>query len=303
MVPAFNEALTLEPNMQTLLAYLESSMAGSYEVLIVDDGSGDQTGAIALSIAAAHSAVKVGHHASNRGLDAAVRTGVEMASGDYVVVWDADLTYAADTIGALISAAQDRSCDIVLASAYMRGGESTAVPFLRRWLSRGANWFLSLAVHGEFATLTCMVRVYRRAILNDLLMLFPHTGTTFELLLAARAHGAVIHEIPAHLDWSKQDASRQKRVAPVRLVKSAMHVVRAAVRYRPAILLAIPGLFPGLLPLVLAMAVLLHQSVRTVSYIAMITMIVQYSSLLAFSWQLRAFFTKLFEKRRVMSLD
>jgi glycosyltransferase involved in cell wall biosynthesis len=226
-----------------------------------------------------------------------------MASGDYVVVWDADLTYATEMIGALLAAAQERSADIVLASAYMRGGQSTRVPFLRRWLSRSANWLLSLAVHGEFATLTCMVRVYRRQLLSDLLRMYPQAGTTFELLLAARAQGAIIHEIPAHLDWSRQDASRRKRVSPARMLKSTSDVVRCAVRFRPALILAVPGLFPGLLPLALATAAILHQSMHTISYVATITIVVQYCSLFAFTWQLRTFATRLLGKRRLMSLE
>lgn len=296
VVPAFNEASTLELNMHTLLRYLELSLPGSHEVFIVDDGSADQTGAIARSIAARYPTVEVGHHVANRGLDAAVRTGVEMASGDYVVVWDGGSTYAPDTIGALISAAQERSCDIVLASAYMPGGHSTDVPMLRRWLNHGANGFLSLAVRGEFATLTCMVRVYRRAMLKDLLTMFPQAGTTFELLFAARAHGAIIHEIPVHLNWSKQVPSRQKHMSPGRMWKWAMQIVGCAVRYRPAIIFAVPGLFPGLLPLAVATALLLQQPLRTVWYIGIITVVVQSSSLLAFSGQLRAFFGKLFQK-------
>jgi len=289
--------------VETLRSYLELWLRDSYEILIVDDGSADQTGAIALALASRHPTIKVGHHVSNRGLDAAVRTGVEMSSGDYVVVWDADLTYATSTIEALVGAAQRGSYDIVLASAYMRGGKSTAVPFLRRWLSRSANWLLSLAVHAEFATLTCMVRLYRRAILEDLLTLFPQAGTTFEILLAARAHGAAIHEIPAHLDWSAQSIDRAKRMAPGRMLKSVSNVVCCALRYRPALLFAIPGLFPGLLPLAVATAVLFHGSVRTVWYVALITMVLQYASLLAFTWQLRAFFTRIFGRKRVMSLD
>jgi hypothetical protein len=90
IVPAFNEADNLGRVVADTTAGLDRAAIGSYEVVVVDDGSSDGTGRVADELAAGHRHVKVVHHDRNRGFGAAVRSGYGVSSGEYVTQIPAD---------------------------------------------------------------------------------------------------------------------------------------------------------------------------------------------------------------------
>jgi glycosyltransferase involved in cell wall biosynthesis len=88
-IPAFNEEETLEEVVREALA-AGDRLGAEYEVLVVDDGSGDRTGEIADRLADAHSQVRVVHHEANRGFSGAMQSCMRNARGDYVFLGPAD---------------------------------------------------------------------------------------------------------------------------------------------------------------------------------------------------------------------
>jgi len=90
IVPAFNEEANLGRVIADVTAGLDRAAIGSYEIVIVDDGSSDGTGRLADSLAAESQAVKAIHHDRNRGFGAAVRSGYAVSSGQYVTQIPAD---------------------------------------------------------------------------------------------------------------------------------------------------------------------------------------------------------------------
>ncbi|MGZ5256070.1 MAG: glycosyltransferase family 2 protein, partial [Vulcanimicrobiaceae bacterium] len=160
VIPAFNEGPGLAENLEVLLQFL-ASCGGPYEVLVVDDGSTDETYEVAQRLAASHENLRVLRHVTNLGLGAAIRTGFAFAHGSVVITYDSDMSYHPEIIPGLIIELENSNADLVLASPYMRGGAVANVPWLRRVLSREANRFLSFATNGRYATITCMVRAYR----------------------------------------------------------------------------------------------------------------------------------------------
>src|SRR5438876_118089 len=91
VVPAFNEAGNLERVIERTISTLDNAAwLRGYEVIVVDDGSGDGTGQLAEQLAGTHRAVSVVHHAANRGFGAAVRSGYAAAHGRFVSVVPAD---------------------------------------------------------------------------------------------------------------------------------------------------------------------------------------------------------------------
>ncbi len=88
-IPAYNEESTLE-EVVTEATEAAALVARRYEVVIVNDGSVDRTGEIADRLADGHEAVRVVHHASNRGFSGAIRSCIENAAGDYVFLGPAD---------------------------------------------------------------------------------------------------------------------------------------------------------------------------------------------------------------------
>ncbi len=288
IVPAFNEADHLEADLHRLDAYLSERFGSAYEVIVVNDGSTDATGSMLAACAAKLSRVRIEEHERNLGLDAAVRTGIAAATGDVIAVIDADLTYDPHTIGALADAVEHGAA-IAVASPYMRGGSCKRVPFLRLQLSRWANRYLSLAVNGRIRTLTCLVRAYDGALARRLLASGDFAECTFGVLLAADRRGARIVELPACLDWSEQPPTRGRRLALRRAAAHTWQVLAAGVRARPMLLAAIPGLVPGLLPAVVAGALVLRASPAQLAFATLATIVVQYASLGLFSFQIGDF--------------
>jgi len=138
VVPCFNEEPTLEALVSRVLA---ADMCGlSLEVIIVDDTSCDRSFEIAQALANADSRVKAMRHDVNRGKGAAMRTGFAAATGDIVIVQDADLEYDPAEYPKLLQPILTGAADVVYGSRF-RGGESHRVLFF--WHSV-ANRLLTL---------------------------------------------------------------------------------------------------------------------------------------------------------------
>lgn len=199
ITPMYNESEAVASTVERIEAALRS-FAGSWEHLIVDDGSTDDSRAQALELAAAHPRLRVVGYTENRGRGFALRTGYSAARGELIVTTDFDLSYSPDHILVLARYLQDHpDCDVVLGSAYMPGGKVEGVPPFRLVVSRWGNRVLSLAVGQGLHTLTCVLRGYRRTVLQQLDL--ESTGKEIHLETLARcfAIGARVHEVPATL--------------------------------------------------------------------------------------------------------
>jgi glycosyltransferase involved in cell wall biosynthesis len=225
VVPVYNEEARIAENLTRLHEHLMSSMAeAAWELIVVDDGSRDRTAQAVADFAKGYDNVIVLSHAVNRGLGAALKTGLDRARGACIVTLDADLSYEPSVVNRLNEEWQRSRASLVLASPYMVGGRTSNVPATRLFMSVWANRLLSLASGGRIKTFTGMVRAYDRAFLRTLA--WPQSGNAnVEVLLSARRAGAAVVEIPAELAWPSD------RGAP-RLSRSrAAHEVLSVLRY------------------------------------------------------------------------
>lgn len=242
ILPAFNEEAILEGNTTRILEYVEGLSARyRWDILIVNDGSGDSTPEIADDLASRSPLVRVAHHARNRGLGEAIKTGVESTSGDYLVVLDVDLSYDVDHIGALIDELESTGADLVLASPYMKGGSIGNVPRLRRILSVWANRFLSLVAHGHLSTLTCMVRGYRGEFARSMVLRSTGMEVMPETVYKSMILRGQIRQIPAHLDWGAQ-LKEGPRKSSMRILKQVFGTLLSGFIFRPFMFFVFPGL-------------------------------------------------------------
>lgn len=208
VVPMYNEA-----NNVTDVAYaLNTSLAESgysWEIILVNDGSIDETLAAANAIAAADARVLVESYTPNRGRGKALRTGFTAARGDIVVTIDADLSYEPKSILRLIEALkQNPGSDIAIGSPYVPGGGTENVPLLRLWLSRLGNLILSAAMPGKIYTITGIFRAYRRHVVESLDLEADGKEIHLEILSKSLALGYEIIEVPAVLRGRKKGRSK-----------------------------------------------------------------------------------------------
>ncbi|MEQ9061303.1 MAG: glycosyltransferase [Gammaproteobacteria bacterium] len=169
LLPAYNEESSLEPLVSSIATALDH-IDEPYRVVIVDDGSTDETEQVARRLAESFP-VEVVPHGVNRGLGAAMLTGFTYLCGtaredDLVVAMDADNTHDPKLIRSMKKAIDD-GADVVIASRYAPGGEEVGLNLIRKFLSRGASFL----VHAFFPVpgardFSCGYRMYRISVLQ-----------------------------------------------------------------------------------------------------------------------------------------
>ncbi|MBE9031943.1 glycosyltransferase family 2 protein [filamentous cyanobacterium LEGE 11480] len=253
VAPAYNESSILQNNLGLLCEYLVTlENQYDWELVVVNDGSRDDTGYLAERFAEGHDRIRVVHHRVNQGLGQALRTAFEAAHGDYIVVVDLDLSYSPDHIGRLLDRMEETNAAMVVASPYMPGGSIANVPWLRKALSIWANRFLSFAAKRSLATLTGMVRVYDAEFIHMLNLRSRGMDINPEIIHKALMLMSQIEEIPGHLHWREPIASTpavarskkaKKRSSSMKILHHTYDVLFSGFLFRPVVFFLIPSLF------------------------------------------------------------
>lgn len=153
-------------------------LRADYEVIVVDDGSTDQTGRIADGIAAANGRVRVIHHARNLGYGAALQSGFRAAIRDLVFYTDGDGQFEIGEMPALLPLLADY--DIV--SCYRINRRDSAIRKINGWLWTRA---ICLAFSMRIRDVDCAFKLYKRPIFDEIEM--ESTGALIDTEILARA--------------------------------------------------------------------------------------------------------------------
>jgi undecaprenyl-phosphate 4-deoxy-4-formamido-L-arabinose transferase len=206
VVPVYNEAANLERLVARLKPVLDGT-GRSYEVIFVDDGSTDASLGILRRLYAEHDGVRVVSLNRNYGQHAAVFAGLDRARGEVVVTLDADLQNPPEEIPRLL-AAIDAGHDAVGGWRHRRRD-----PFVRRLLSRGINALASRTVGVRMRDYGCMLRAYRRDVVDALRGCREVSGFVPAL---ANSFARSPAEVPVEHDGRAQGRSHYR---PFRLVR------------------------------------------------------------------------------------
>lgn len=236
IIPMFNE----EENVQRTLFEVNNVMKDSsdYEIIVVDDGSSDNTYSLLNNLASKNDHIHVFKHQVNSGMGKAIRTGFEGSDGDIIVTIDADLSYKASHIPILVSELlKDDSVDIAVGSQYMDGGGVKNIPFSRLFISKVANKFIGFSMTENLSTVTGVLRAYRRDVLESMELESNGTKINLEILSKAIATGSKIKEVPVVLEGRELGESKIKIKS-----KTISHVLFSFYE-KPMILFGVIGLF------------------------------------------------------------
>lgn len=163
VVPCYNEELIL-PYLSNTLRGVERELEADYDLhfLFVDDGSSDGTWAALQHTFGGRSNCTPIRHPTNRGVAAAIMTGIGASETEIVCSIDCDCTYDPHELRAMIPLLED-DVDMVTASPYHLRGSVRNVPQWRLALSRTLSAMYRLILHQKLATYTSCFRVYRKS--------------------------------------------------------------------------------------------------------------------------------------------
>ncbi|MFB3880782.1 MAG: ChbG/HpnK family deacetylase [Armatimonadota bacterium] len=186
--PVYNEIENL-PRLVPETQRIAAGMAPEYEVVLVDDGSADGSGAFIDQLAASHPQVRPVHHSRNRGLGAAVRSGLSSATKDLVLYMDSDFPVSVEDARAALHLLGD---DTDMLIGYRLGRAEGPRRELMSWTyNRLIRWTFGLRVRDvNFA-----FKLIRRSLLEQMRLRSEGSFIDAELLLEAARLGARIREV------------------------------------------------------------------------------------------------------------
>lgn len=254
----FNE----EANIGSTVDAIEKVMNGvgkPWKLILVDDGSTDDTKAVAERICGEKPYARLVSYGPNRGRGKALREGFARARGKYIVTIESDLSWDASLMVDMLRMLESGETDMVLASPYVRGGGIEGVPPARLMISRLGNMILNLVMPGNFKMVTQMFRAYRREVIESLELESDGKEIHLEILSKALALGYRAQEIPAVL------RSRGGGRSKFRLGKTAVSHLAFSYFEKPILLFGLAGLFFLILAFVIGIYLLVEFSRGTLN--------------------------------------
>ena len=204
IVPVFNEG----KNIGSMLAELYRCVELPKRVLIVYDRDDDDTLPVVRSLIGQYEGLTLLRNTRGNGVLNAIRSGIDAATGDVVIVTMADLSDDPVIANEMVRRIRAGEADVVCASRYMRGGKQIGGGALKKTLSRLAGlslFFAGFPVHDA----TNAFRAYRREVLKSF-EIESKGGFEYSLELTAKAHAAGfrIVEVPTH--WRDRSAGQSR---------------------------------------------------------------------------------------------
>ena len=207
IIPVYNEVKTITE----IISRVSSAqvIAPEKEIIIVDDCSTDGTRELLEEIGRSQKDLKILSHKVNQGKGAALRTGFESATGDIIIIQDADLEYDPREYPKLLQPIIDGRADVVYGSRFL-GGPHRVLFF---WHYLG-NKFLTLVSNAltnlNLTDMETCYKVFKRQVLDEITLKSNRFGIEPEFTSKVAKKGFRIYEVP--ISYSGRDYSEGKKI-------------------------------------------------------------------------------------------
>lgn len=225
IIPAFNEAERLPETLKRIVAFVKAQ-SFSTEAIVVDNASSDATKDIVMDYHERYPFIKY-CSGTTPGKGAAVRTGIMVAQGDYLLICDADLAVPIEEVGKFLSP-RIQDYDIAIGSREAERARRYEEPFYRHLMGRVFNLIVrTLLLPGLYDT-QCGFKCFRRDVALELFSVSRINGWSFdvEILYIARLKGYRIVEVP--VNWYYGEKSKVRPVRDTWLMLKEVLEIRKA---------------------------------------------------------------------------
>src|SRR5690242_8461243 len=208
IVPAYNEAERIGSSLEHMLDYIAQSR-WSAEIIVVNDGSSDNTPAVVQDYARRTPMVRMLENPGNRGKGYSVRNGMMNASGQVLLFTDADLSSPIEEAEKLFSLIESGEADVAIGSRYLRSELQTRKqPIHRRVMGRAFNLALKTILGLSYVDTQCGFKAFNR---KAAIMIFPNMkierwGFDPEILFLAKRYRLRVAEVP--VSWAHDHRSK-----------------------------------------------------------------------------------------------
>ncbi len=222
VIPVYNEAATISE----IVALVRSVDVGmEKEILLVDDCSRDGTREVLEKMGRENADLKVLFHEVNRGKGAALRTGFAAATGDVVLIQDADLEYDPHEYSRLLQPIVDGHADVVYGSRFLGGGAHRVVFY---WHYLG-NWLLTtlsnMTTNLNLTDMEVCYKVFKREVIQNIPLKENRFGFEVEVTAKIARRKLKIYEVP--ISYYGRDYSEGKKIG----WKDGFSALRCIVKY------------------------------------------------------------------------
>ena len=207
IIPAYNEGTRIAPTVRDIVAYCRQGHR-SFEVILVDDGSEDETSSVGRQLGDEFPELRLIRLAANQGKGYAVRTGMLNALGENLLFADAD---GATPFGELerLELALARGADVAVGSRALReDGTRVKAKMYRHLIGRTFHLLVERLADAGVKDTQCGFKLFRFSVAQELFSRMRMNGFSFdvEVLLMARKRGYQVAEVP--VNWTHQPGSK-----------------------------------------------------------------------------------------------
>ena len=227
VVPAYNE----RPTIEELLRRVEATGLAR-EIIVVDDGSTDGTRQFLEALPQGR--VRALFHPRNRGKGRALRTGFQAATGDVVLVQDADLEYDPADYPALLAPIVDGLADVVMGSRFL-GGPHRVLYFWHYVANRFLTLLSNVLTNLNLTDIECCYKAFRAEVLRHLELRSNRFGIEPELVARVARAGCRVYEVP--VAYHGRDYAHGKKITWRDGAAALWHILRFALCRQPRLVL------------------------------------------------------------------
>ncbi len=225
VVPCFNEGPTIEAILARVFA--ADTLGLEIEIVVVDDGSQDGSSDRVETMARSETRLRLVKHERNRGKGAAIRSGIEMATGDVVLIQDADLEYDPSEYRRLLQPIVDGRADVVYGSRFRSSEAARVLYFWHSIANRTLTLLSNMCSNLNLTDMETGYKVFRREILGRIRLREERFG--FEPEVTAKI--ARLRPLPSiyeiGIGYRGRTYAEGKKIG----LKDAIHAIYCIIRY------------------------------------------------------------------------